>query len=99
MSKNRNYSYWIIGLIVFIIILSIIPWEDVIPSGPKVGIVEINAPITSSKKVVEALNYFNRKSNIVAIVVRLETPGGGVAASQEIYEKVRKISGNSFFRT
>ena len=95
MSKNRNYSYWIIGLIVFIIILSIIPWEDAIPSGPKVGIVEINAPITSSKKAVEDLNYFNRKSNIVAIVVRLETPGGGVAASQEIYEKVRKISQTS----
>ena len=34
MSKNRKYSYWIIGLIVFIIILSIIPWEDVIPDSP-----------------------------------------------------------------
>ena len=56
MSKNRNYSYWIIGLIVSIIILSIIPWEDAIPSGPKVGIVEINTPITSSKKAVEDLN-------------------------------------------
>jgi len=95
MSNNRKYSYWIIGLIVFIIIFSIIPWEDVIPSGPKVGIVEINTPITSSKKAVEDLNYFNKQSNIVAIVVRLETPGGGVAASQEIYEKVRKISKTS----
>ena len=94
MSNKQNYSYWIIGLIIFIIIL-IIPWEDTIPSGPKIGIVEINQPITSSKKVVEDLNYFNRKSNIAAIVVRLETPGGGVAASQEIYEKVRKISQTS----
>ena len=92
MSKNRNYSYWIIGLIIFVIILSIIPWEDVMPSGPKVGIVEINTPITSSIKVAKDLNYFNRKSNIAAIVVRLETPGGGEAASQEIYDKVRKIS-------
>ncbi len=92
MAANRKYSYWIIGLIVFIIIISIIPWENALPSGPKVGIVEINMPITNSKKAVDDLNYFNRKSNIVAIVVRLETPGGGVAASQEIYEKVRKIS-------
>ena len=95
MAANRKYSYWIIGLIVFIIIISIIPWEDALPSGPKVGIVEINMPITNSKKAVEDLNYFNKKSNIVAIVVRLETPGGGVAASQEIYEKVRKISKTS----
>jgi len=92
MAGSRKYSYWIIGLIVFIIIISIIPWENALPSGPKVGIVEINMPITNSKKAVDDLNYFNRKSNIAAIVVRLETPGGGVAASQEIYEKVRKIS-------
>ena len=92
MAGSRKYSYWIIGLIVFIIIISIIPWENPLPSGPKVGIVEINMPITNSKKAVDELNYFNRKSNISAIVVRLETPGGGVAASQEIYEKVRKIS-------
>ncbi|HIG50732.1 MAG TPA: signal peptide peptidase SppA [Candidatus Marinimicrobia bacterium] len=92
MAGSQKYSYWIIGLIVFIIIISIIPWENALPSGPKVGIVEINMPITNSKKAVDDLNYFNRKSNIAAIVVRLETPGGGVAASQEIYEKVRKIS-------
>ena len=92
MAGNRKYSYWIIGLIVFLIIISIIPWENTLPSGPKVGIVEINMPITNSKKTVDDLNYFNRKSNIAAIVVRLETPGGGVAASQEIYEKVSKIS-------
>ena len=92
MAGSRKYSYSIIGLIVFIIIISIIPWEKALPSGPKVGIVEINMPITNSKKAVDDLNYFNRKSNIAAIVVRLETPGGGVAASQEIYEKVRKIS-------
>ena len=92
MAGSQKYSYWIIGLIVFIIIISIIPWENALPSGPKVGIVEINMPITNSKKAVDDLNYFNGKSNIVAIVVRLETPGGGVAASQEIYEKVRKIS-------
>ena len=92
MAGSRKYSYWIIGLIAFIIIISIIPWRNVLPSGPKVGIVEINMPITNSKKAVDDLNYFNRKSNIAAIVVRLETPGGGVAASQEIYEKVRKIS-------
>ena len=92
MSANRKYSYWIIGSLLFIIILMVIPWEDTLPSGPKVGVVEINTPITGSKQAVKDLNYFSDKANIIAIVVRLETPGGGVAASQEIYEKVRKIS-------
>jgi protease-4 len=73
----------------------VIPWEDTFPSGPKVGIVEINMPITVSKYIIEDLNYFNEKSSIIAIVVRLDTPGGGVAASQEIYEKVKKIADKS----
>ena len=95
MGSNRKYSYWIVGALALIIIVSVIPWEDTFPSGPKVGIVEINMPITVSKNIVEDLDYFNKKSNIIAIVVRLDTPGGGVAASQEIYEKVKKIADKS----
>ena len=53
MSKNRNYSYWIIGALVLIICFSLIPWETVIPTGPKVGIVDINTPITDSKNIVK----------------------------------------------
>ena len=95
MSSNRKYSYWIVGVLALIVIVSVIPWEDTFPSGPKVGIVEINMPITVSKNIVRDLNYFNEKSSIIAIVVRLDTPGGGVAASQEIYEKVKIIADKS----
>ena len=95
MSSNRKYSYWIVGVLALIVIVSVIPWEDTFPSGPKVGIVEINMPITVSKNIVADLNYFNEKSSIIAIVVRLDTPGGGVAASQEIYEKVKIIADKS----
>ena len=95
MGSNRKYSYWIVGVLALILIVSVIPWEDTFPSGPKVGIVEINMPITVSKNIVEDLNYFNEKSSIIAIVVRLDTPGGGVAASQEIYEKVKLIADKS----
>ena len=95
MGSNRKYSYWIVGALALIIIVSVIPWEDTFPSGPKVGIIEINMPITVSKNIVEDLNYFNEKSSIIAIVVRLDTPGGGVAASQEIYEKVKIIADKS----
>jgi len=92
MSRNRKYSYWVIGSLLLLITFSIIPWGDVIHPGPKIGIVEINMQITDSKRIINDLNYFAEKSSISAIVIRLETPGGGVAASQEIYEKVKKIS-------
>ena len=92
MKKNGKFSYWIIGTLLLFIIFSLIPWGKAIPKGPKVGIVEINMPITDSKNIVKDLNYFSGRSDISAIVVRLDTPGGGVAASQEIYDKVKSIS-------
>mgnify|MGYP002038393676 CR=1 FL=1 len=70
----------------------LIPWEKTLPSGPKIGMVEIKAPIMESKKWVEDLDYFQRETHISAIVIRLNTPGGGVAASQEVYEKVKNIA-------
>jgi protease-4 len=76
-------------------ILTLIPWEDTLNIRPKVGIVDINEPITDSREIIKNINYFYKESSISAIVVRIETPGGGVAASQEIYEKVRKISENN----
>ena len=60
----------------------------------KIGLVEINTPIMSSKKIIEDLNYFKNKEDVKAIVVRVESPGGSVAASQEIYLKIKQISDN-----
>ena len=95
MNSSWKYSYWIIGGLLLIMLFALIPWEKAMPTGPKVGIVEINTTITDSKNIVKSLNYFVEESSISAIVVRLETPGGGVAASQEIYEKVKSISEKS----
>ena len=61
MRSNKKYSYWIVGIIMFIILLLVIPWENVLPSGPKVGVIEIKMPILDSKKIVEDLNYFQQQ--------------------------------------
>ena len=61
------------------------------PLGRKVGLVEIVGGIDDSDPVVEQLERMRRDASVRAVVVRLDSPGGGVAASQEIYEAVRKI--------
>ena len=61
------------------------------PLGRKVGLVEIVGAIDDPEPGVEQLERMRRDSSIRAVVVRLDSPGGGVAASQEIYEAVRKI--------
>ena len=58
----------------------------------KIGLIKINTPIMSADNIVKDLNYFKNNDDVCAIVVRVETPGGSVAASQEIYLKIKSIS-------
>lgn len=56
---------------------------------PYIGIIEINGVIMDSKKPVRNIERFVDDDDIVAIVVRLNSPGGAVAPSQEILEAVK----------
>lgn len=59
--------------------------------GGNIGVVEIENVITSSKHIVENLKTFGEDPSIKAVLIRVDSPGGGVAASQEIYEQVKKV--------
>lgn len=59
-------------------------------SGDKIAVVEVNDVIMSSEKTVEQIKRFRNDKSIKAIIVRINSPGGGVAASQEIYEEVKR---------
>lgn len=63
-----------------------------LPSGEKVGIIEINGVIASSRKPIEQLLEFREDSTIKAIVLRVDSPGGGVGPSQEIHREVIKTA-------
>lgn len=59
-------------------------------SKGNVGIVEINGMILSSKKIIEHIKAFREDDAIKAIVLRIDSPGGGIGPSQEIYSEVLK---------
>ncbi len=63
-------------------------------SSEKVGVVSIRGVISSSQETVEQIDKFGKDNNIKAVVVRIDSPGGGVAASQEIYAAVKRIKKN-----
>lgn len=54
-----------------------------------VGVVELNGVIMESKRIVKKLERFEEDKDIKAVVLRLNSPGGAVAPSQEIYEVVK----------
>jgi protease-4 len=61
-------------------------------SGEKVGVVEITGTIADARPTIEKLKIFRDQEAIKAIVVRIDSPGGAVGPSQEIYREIRKIS-------
>lgn len=59
----------------------------------KVGLVRITGLIAESESVIEQIRKFAKDDSVKAIVLRVNSPGGGVGPSQEIYEEVRKLRG------
>ena len=56
----------------------------------KIGVIPVEGTITESETVVSDLVEFTKDKGIKAIVLRVNSPGGGVGPSQEIYREVRK---------
>ena len=59
-------------------------------SGEKVAVVELRGDIVSSDEVVRQLKQYRESRSIKSILLHIDSPGGGVVASQEIYEEVKR---------
>lgn len=63
-----------------------------VPLGEKkVALVRIEGVILDSRKVIEELRKYAEDSSVEAVVIRVNSPGGGVAPAQEIYDEVIKL--------
>lgn len=60
--------------------------------GDVVGVLEIEGSINSSREAIQGLKRFAGTRGIKAVVVRIDSPGGAVAPTQEIYEEIEKVS-------
>ena len=58
--------------------------------GPRIGVVEISGVISASRPALEQLIEFRRDKDIKAIVVRVDSPGGSVGPSQEIFRAIER---------
>src|SRR5580658_2654432 len=59
--------------------------------GDRIGVVDLDGVILSPQPVVGELKKFGDDSSIKAIIIHVNSPGGGVAASEEIYREVKRI--------
>ncbi len=59
-----------------------------------IAVIAIENEIMESKKIIEMLHAAEEEKDIKAIILRIDSPGGAVAPTQEIYEEVRRIDKN-----
>ncbi len=60
--------------------------------GSRIGVITIEGMIASPEPILKQLIEFKKDSRIKAIILRINSPGGGVAPSQEIYREVRRTA-------
>ena len=65
--------------------------DGILESDNQIAIVEIQGMITGSRVTVRQLRDFQHNPKVKGIILRINSPGGGVGPSQEIYNAVTRI--------
>jgi protease-4 len=60
--------------------------------GEKIGVVSIEGTISASQAIAAEVEKFKKDDGIKAILLRIDSPGGAVGPTQEIYREVRKAA-------
>lgn len=64
-------------------------------SDQKVAIVPIEGEILDGRETLDLLHKYAKNDTVKAIVVRINSPGGAIAPSQEIYSAIRRVRKDS----
>jgi protease-4 len=101
-ATHRSMLWGLVGTMViftifFLVTLLLTVWltgeEGSADGGAKIGVIAIEGAISSDSadRTVRQLTKFVDDPSIKAVVLRIDSPGGGVASSQEIYEEVKRV--------
>jgi len=56
-----------------------------------VGVIEVRGVINDADKIIDSIRRFAKADHVRAVVLRVESPGGGVTPSQEIYRELTRL--------
>jgi len=86
----------IIFLLVFVFLAGIgsgllLSGESGITSGDKVAVLRVEDVILDSQIYLESIETITKDEDVKAVVVRIDSPGGSVGPSQEIYSELKQL--------
>ena len=104
--KRTNLLLWIVvggGAFLFfiLVLLGLVVYfadggsRSLSLSDGKVALLKLEGVISDSREFLDDLKDYGNRSGVRAVVIRVDSPGGGVAASQEIYDGIKRFRSES----
>lgn len=92
--KRHPIIFWL-GMICLVILLAGIPrWlfsDEESMGGDCIALVGIQGPILDSASTLDWIRKIENNSEVKGVLLRVNSPGGGASASQEIYSALARI--------
>jgi len=88
---RRRLLWWGLGVLALLLVGNALFSDLDVPGEDRIGLVRVEGVILDSKDTVSELKRFGDSSSIKAIVLRIDSPGGGVVPSQEIHDAVQRV--------
>ncbi|UCE79674.1 MAG: signal peptide peptidase SppA [Nitrospiraceae bacterium] len=90
----KKFCLILTGLLLILLLMSlaIVMFDTTIPLAGKVALIRVEGPILDADSVVEEIKEHSQNASVKAIVLRIDSPGGAVVPSQEIYEEIKNAA-------
>lgn len=85
---------FLVGTLTFVLIYRIAGKRLDFSMGDRVGVVLVRGVLADARGIIEQIDDFDGNDSVKAVVLRVESPGGGVVPSQEIYDRLKKVKEN-----
>ncbi len=86
------FSFICFGAFAFLLFVFSLLRPDFSDPNGDIAIVEVKGPIFDSEAINEKLEKFRKAPSVKAVVLRVDSPGGAVGPSQEIYSEVKRLA-------
>jgi protease-4 len=84
--------FWLFAAVIGILVLMNLFFPDIdLSTEDRIALIRVEGVIVDSQATVGELKRFSENPSVKAIVLRIDTPGGGVVPSQEIYDAIKRV--------
>ena len=90
-TRWRRFVWLALAGVALLVVASALLSDMDVPGEDRIGLIRVEGVILDAKDTVADLKRFGDSSSIKAIVLRIDSPGGGVVPSQEIHDAVQRV--------